>query len=296
MASDGPEGIHFRFYANIVWHSTEIDAEIASEESLLSGTTSPLFPHLSQGETGRGILVSLSWVFSFSILSERLTPSSSLWPHQLQVQVQGMRPTLPSQPLLSFLLCPSPALSAPPHPTLPLPPLPSIHPFTGHPQHMIPCCRRGWLNLICWSEENWAQFFFFSVLFQFSYSHTASTHTCTHTHNTSLSESSTTKTKKMDYSGLINCSCIISPACHSLCLLWFICVFLFFLFFLSCDSKCEELAGLLQYLVNVYMSAGKRDGGRSKDESVGVGCSENREIMLLGGHSVGRAGKKMLHC
>lgn len=57
-----------------------------------------------------------------------------------------------------------------------------------------------------------------------------------------------------------------------------------------------DLAGSLQYLVNVYMSVGKRDGGRSRNESVGVGCSENREIMLLGGRSVGRAGKKMLHC
>ena len=42
------------------------------------------------------------------------------------------------------------------------------------------------------------------------------------------------------------------------------------------------------------MSVGKRDGERSRDESVGVGCCENRDIMLLGGHSVGRAGKKII--
>lgn len=65
-------------------------------------------------------------------------------------------------------------------------------------------------------------------------------------------------------------------------------------FFPSRDSKCEELTALLQYLVNVYMSVGKRDGERGRDESVGVGCCENRDIMLLGGHSVGRAGKKII--
>lgn len=46
----------------------------------------------------------------------------------------------------------------------------------------------------------------------------------------------------------------------------------------------------------MYVSS-KRDGERSRDKSVGVGC-ENREIMLLGGHRVGRAGikKLLLHC
>ena len=51
---------------------------------------------------------------------------------------------------------------------------------------------------------------------------------------------------------------------------------------------------MLQYLVNVYMSVGKRDGERSKDKSVGEECYENREIMLLGGHSVGRTGEKII--
>lgn len=41
------------------------------------------------------------------------------------------------------------------------------------------------------------------------------------------------------------------------------------------------------------MSVGERNGERSK-RSVGVGCCENREIMLWGGHSVGRAGKKII--
>lgn len=50
---------------------------------------------------------------------------------------------------------------------------------------------------------------------------------------------------------------------------------------------------MLQYLVNVHKSVGKRDGERSKDKSVGVGCDENRVIML-GGHSVGRTGKKII--
>lgn len=42
------------------------------------------------------------------------------------------------------------------------------------------------------------------------------------------------------------------------------------------------------------MSFGERDGERSKDKSVGVGCGGNREIMLFGGQSVGREGKKMI--
>lgn len=42
------------------------------------------------------------------------------------------------------------------------------------------------------------------------------------------------------------------------------------------------------------MSVGKRDGERCKDKSVGVGCFENREIMVLGGHSVGGTGKKII--
>lgn len=66
------------------------------------------------------------------------------------------------------------------------------------------------------------------------------------------------------------------------------------LFSLPYDSKCEELAGLLQYLVNVYMSVGKRDGERSEDKSVGEERYENREIMLLDGHSVGRTGEKII--
>lgn len=75
----------FRSYGE----STEIDAEIASQDSLINGTMSPS-PHLF---LSRDILVSLSWVFPFSIQSECLTPSSRLRPHQLQVQVQGMGPT-----------------------------------------------------------------------------------------------------------------------------------------------------------------------------------------------------------
>lgn len=51
---------------------------------------------------------------------------------------------------------------------------------------------------------------------------------------------------------------------------------------------------MLQHLVNKCMSVGKRDGVRSKDKSVGVGCYENREIMLFGGQSVGGTGKKMI--
>ena len=42
------------------------------------------------------------------------------------------------------------------------------------------------------------------------------------------------------------------------------------------------------------MSVGKRDGDRRKDKSIGAGCYENREIMLLGGHSVGRRGEKII--
>lgn len=57
---------------------------------------------------------------------------------------------------------------------------------------------------------------------------------------------------------------------------------------------CEELTGLLQYFVNKRTSVGKRDGVRSEDKSVGVGCYENREIMLFGGQSVGGTGKKMI--
>lgn len=59
----------------------------------------------------------------------------------------------------------------------------------------------------------------------------------------------------------------------------------------SCDSKYEE-AGLLQCLVNERMSLGRSDGVRSTDKIVRVGCYENREIMLLGGQSVGGTGKK----
>lgn len=56
------------------------------------------------------------------------------------------------------------------------------------------------------------------------------------------------------------------------------------------DSKCQELSGLVQYLVNVYMSVGNRYGERSKVQK----CYENRKIMLLGGHSVRRTGKKII--
>ena len=42
------------------------------------------------------------------------------------------------------------------------------------------------------------------------------------------------------------------------------------------------------------MSVGKRVGERSKDKNVEVECYGNRKIMLLGGQSVGRVGKKMI--
>lgn len=132
--------------------------------------------------------------------------------------------------------------------------------------------------------------FVFSVLFEFSYSHIACTHRSTHLHKIFLiSESSTTKKRKMDHWGLIDCSRIISPSPP-----FPLSAVIHLFFSLLCDSKCEELAGLVQHLVNVYMSVGRRDGERSKDKSVGVGCYENRVITLLGGHWVGRAGKTII--
>ncbi|CAB1415996.1 unnamed protein product [Pleuronectes platessa] len=103
--------------------------------------------------------------------AELLTPSFYLRPRQLQVQVQGMRPTLPSALVFSLRLCPSPLF--PPTPTSP-------------------------------------------ALYAFH-----------------------------------------SPAPTTA---------------LHCMSLAKE-----------------RDGGRSTDKSVGVGCCENREITLSGGLGVGRA-------
>lgn len=64
----------FRSFGETARTSAEIDAEIASQDSLLNGTVPPL-PHLSPS---REILVSLSWVFSVLIHTWCLTPSSLL--------------------------------------------------------------------------------------------------------------------------------------------------------------------------------------------------------------------------
>lgn len=70
--------------------------------------------------------------------------------------------------------------------------------------------------------------------------------------------------------GLIDSSCIISPAipsvCSDLCVCVCATVFFFFFSFFCHDSKYEELAGLLQYLVNMYMSVGKSDGERGNEK------------------------------
>lgn len=97
---------HFRSYGETPWNSTEIDAEIASQDSLLNGTLSPL-PHLF---LSREVLVSPSWVFPFPFTLSTWPSSSPLWPHQLEVQVQGMRPTLPSALVFSPTLSVSRAL------------------------------------------------------------------------------------------------------------------------------------------------------------------------------------------
>lgn len=51
---------------------------------------------------------------------------------------------------------------------------------------------------------------------------------------------------------------------------------------------------MLQCLVNERMSLGRSDEVRSADKIVGVGCYENREIMLLAGQSLGGTGKRII--
>ncbi len=111
-------------YGETAWNSTEIDAEIALQDSLLNGTMSPL-PHLS---LNRKILVSLSWVFPFS-------STLSAWPHpplsdptSSKFKFRAWGPPFP-QSVFSLLRCPFPALS----PTLPR----STPPFSGHPQPIL---------------------------------------------------------------------------------------------------------------------------------------------------------------
>lgn len=79
-------------------------------------------------------------------------------------------------------------------------------------------------------------------------------HTLTH------SDYPTTKKQKMDCEGLIDYSCIISPAVPFVCRYSSV--------FLLHDSKREELAVSQQYFTNVHVSVGKRDGERKKRKTV----------------------------